>query len=746
VWLAAEPPQSSDESYSVHFEWGGSDPDGKILRYEYLLTENERMIDPADVAGDWIPLSGTDSTFVFATDPPATDSPARASAVRSSQTFFVRAVDNELQSSPQPDYISFTGRGLIPGVRITVPEANLGITPASVPPVSTFEWDRHLELPEPDSVQFALVNTNQHNGSYAETIDYLRSFDSASEWYPWVWFGASAGKGKSWTTPSLDLGNYVFAIRAKNVVNAMNPVLQEPVNVRRVRVVPDTAAPVLVVQHPHFGYIIGASCDFPLTIVPLAAHLPIAFTFAACAGHYGGTVMGYRYGWDILDLDDPDQWEMDYTPFTGPFVVTPAREFSFGAHVFSVEVIDNLDHCSRIQVKVNIVRFTGERNLLIVDDYRPDETAQSGWALTNGALPSDAEHDGFWLDMVSDVDQFDPALDMIATSTNHDIPFATLARYKTIVWSAYSNVDTRNQSDLPFLYRYIYYRANRLPQNLQGTCSPTGGVIGEVPTNAIAAAIESGVHVLITGNHPVQNVVPRTGTFMVRWPVIPLYELEPGSSQFGTQPTYLVDRPGRFGFAHRDLCLEAVDYGFQTSQRARVAGSGSTHRYCPVNGFRTPNTSSRRDDTMREGTPLDPNFPAISLRPEVAATGKVYQASQQGLDVEVYNPAYFRQGAACEFVMEPRSCFEPIYGLVGLDTAELTYHQPVAFWTGAYADVVAEDIPGAVAARSAVFGFPPVYFDPGQVKPGIEYILFDEWQLPRSPLSLRAERGTAANP
>jgi len=39
------------------------------------------------------------------------------------------------------------------------------------------------------------------------------------------------------------------------------------------------------------------------------------------------------------------------------------------------------------------------------------------------------------------------------------------------------------------------------------------------------------------------------------------------------------------------------------------------------------------------------------------------------------------------------------------------------------------------SARSVVFGFPPVYFNPAQVKPGIEHVLFDEWQLPRKPLN-----------
>jgi hypothetical protein len=78
----------------------------------------------------------------------------------------------------------------------------------------------------------------------------------------------------------------------------------------------------------------------------------------------------------------------------------------------------------------------------------------------------------------------------------------------------------------------------------------------------------------------------------------------------------------------------------------------------------------------------------------------------------------------------PRSCFQPIYGLGCNDVNEPTYNQPVAFFTSAYADRVA-DVPGAIGARSAVFGFPPVMFNPDEVRPAIEYIMFNEWQLPR---------------
>ena len=93
----------------------------------------------------------------------------------------------------------------------------------------------------------------------------------------------------------------------------------------------------------------------------------------------------------------------------------------------------------------------------------------------------------------------------------------------------------------------------------------------------------------------------------------------------------------------------------------------------------------------------------------------------------MYNPQYFFDD--CILATPQRDCFEPIYGLECLDENSVNYGQAVAFWTSAYADYVPQ-VANGVAARSAVFGFPPVYFDPLQVRPGIQHILFCEWRLP----------------
>ncbi len=755
VWLSSGPPEGSTGTYTVQLFWGGWDPDGEIKYYEYLVTDNVTgVFSPDDTTGvPWSPVVGNDSTFTFSADSLVDNNPTTQKAnFERSHTFFIRAVDEDNLRSTEPAYRSFTSRTISPEVRITTPAAELGLTPADIPPISTIVWtatdfiDSDDNKQEPDSVQWALVSTTGHDNSYSKTITYLRDNPNAPEWYPWSWYRAPLDSGKSWTTPPLEFGDYVFAIRAKDEAGAVTAILNEPLvagqpfNVRRLKIAPRISGPTFIISSSLIGSIIAASCDYPLTIVDVPAGVDLAFTLKACAEHYGGTVSGYRYGWDILDLNDPDQWEIDYTPFVGSLANTPPRNFNFGTHTFTAEVIDNSGFCSRIEVKVNIVRFNGERNLLVVDDYKPDEVpGQSGWAVTNGGVPNDAEHDAFWLDMVSDLDAFDPTRDFIAIAVERELPLTTIAGYKSILWSVSSDVDMRAINDLPLLYIYVQYRSKRPPRDTQGACSPTGGVQGKVLPNYIGLAMQAGVHVLIAGQHPLQNALSRTASPPVRWPAIPLYEFELGNTQIGTGPQDVDNPPGDQAFAYRDVCVDVIDFGFQTTQRLRVRGSGTVanQRYCAVTpAWRAPNAQSRRDDGMRGGIPSDPNFPPITLRTEVAAPGRKFAPSSESLDIEVYNPAYFREGALCPYVTPPRPCFEPIYLLDCLDTAERTYQQPVAFRSGVYADVVSDDIPGAVAARSAVFGFPPVYFNPAEVKPAIEYILFTEWQLPRRPAGL----------
>ncbi len=118
------------------------------------------------------------------------------------------------------------------------------------------------------------------------------------------------------------------------------------------------------------------------------------------------------------------------------------------------------------------------------------------------------------------------------------------------------------------------------------------------------------------------------------------------------------------------------------------------------------------------------------IRPEVAGIGKWYHESRLGLNSDIYNPPYF--GELCNYLAEtspPRDCFQPMYGLECLNTSSAIYGAPVAFWTSEYENRIPRG--GGVPARSAVWGFEPIFFNPDEVKEAMNIILFDEWQLPR---------------
>jgi hypothetical protein len=67
-------------------------------------------------------------------------------------------------------------------------------------------------------------------------------------------------------------------------------------------------------------------------------------------------VAAYRYGWDILDLNDPEGWDTDYIPYDGSETCSPVRTFLFGTHTFNIEVVDNLDRRSRVEIIINTIQ------------------------------------------------------------------------------------------------------------------------------------------------------------------------------------------------------------------------------------------------------------------------------------------------------------------------------------------------------------------------------------------------------
>jgi hypothetical protein len=720
VWLSSAPPQGTDSKYRVQLFWGGWDPDGEISHYEYAITDNESGIfDPGDTTttdgkNPWGKVYGSDSVFTFTADilaNPATKD--LVSRFQRSHTFFIRAVDAQGLASVEPAYRSFTTWTLSPKITIKVPtRAGTSLTPSQVPSIATYRWvaedyvNSTLETQEPDSVRWILhpVQSSDFTGG----INFIRSNPDARGWSRWHDYRAPQDSGKSWTTPPTDLGTYVFAVQAKDEAGAVTPVFDETYNVRRIRVSAKSTGPILQVTNEYTGPIVTSIVNSPVVIIDLPAGVPMQFTWQADAESYGGLVSGYRYGWDIADLADPSQWEVDYTPFTTERVKSPTRTFFFGTHTFDVEVIDNNGARSRVEVKVNYVQFTMNKSLLFVDDYNPTST---GIVPTNGAVPNDAEHDAFWREVLGDVADFSWDDDAITVKGGQAISIVKFADYQSVVWDAYGGYSTSSAAR-PLLYDLIRYR----PKVVTGT----NFAAGKVQPNLLSLFMRAGGHLMLCGLQPLTQV-PVVSTASYKYPFIFKYEL--GGDQDGSYADQIQsgNAVGDQSFAFLDACVNTLDLAYSGFGQIRNRNNNG----CGVELIRQVDP---RNDGMREARPLDPAFPLLQLRPEVAAAGRAFAPETKGWNSEVYNPAYFNFCNIAE-TASPRTCFEPIYGHGCLNTASVVYNAPVAYWGGTYASVVPEG--GGLPARSAFLGFEPYYFNPAQVREMMGTILFDEWNLPR---------------
>lgn len=749
VWLSAAPPEGTVTSYTIRLWWGGWDPDGEIAYYEYVVTDNEGgVFDPADTTSTpddykWKRVYGNDSLFTFTADVVAdstdfTDNRLEPEEFRRSHTFFIRAVDERGMRSERPVYRSFTSRTLSPVVDVIIPRAT-GVEPAQVPPVTTFKWvatdfvSNELEVQEPESIRTILVNTKFHGGRTQQTLDYIRKNPNAPEWTSWRNYQTAGDTGKVWTTPPLSIpDSYVFAIQAKDEAGAVNPVFDLARNVRFILVGSRSTGPILTVRNQFLGAIVTSSPNTPLSILDIPAGVEMEFEWEADASSYGGIVSGYRYGWDILDLNDPEQWAISYTPFIGRVAKSPIRTFFFGSHTFHIEVIDNSGFTSRVGVRVNVVPFTMGRNILFVDDWV--ENNDSGWDRTvpPGILPSDGEHDAFWESILSNVEGFSADIDMSHIEPgNQQVPIEVLADYRSVVWSSAGTHTSESPAFLNDVIRFI------------DPTRPSPG--GKQTPNLAALFMAAGGHLLIAGDRVMTMVVNRT-SFGINAPVFPMiFRYELAGDQDGSYTTdgndVGVRGVGDASFGYNECCVNVLDVAVNTTPltKRRPPAQQPGGQGCAVDHLRSF-TSDK--DGLRVAMPADSDFPKLELRPETAAPGRFYHTN--GINTDLYNPPYFHNEARCAALAETdpsraRTCFEPIYTLACNDTNSVAFGSPIAFWTKVFENRI-PDV-GGKPARSAVFGFHPVYFKPDQVKAAIDVILFDEWGLRRAAAATRNTGG-----
>lgn len=254
-----------DVFYRVHFNWFGHDPDGRVVRFEWLLTNDEvtgPLIIDADIDArlaalgySWTSTTAFGTELVVSADQfPDLAEPADSIywepdplRFHAQHSFFLRAVDDDGAFSAQPAHRSFTATTLAPEVQITHP-VDLGApggyeTVAAEVQLRWMGWDslQNGTMIEPDSSRFALYR--QADLPLDEDSGLLLTLPD-SAWSPWRGWRDEDADGEAGgrqvllrDLASSDGGNYQFFVQAKDEAGAVTSHFQDGVNLRRLHVV-----------------------------------------------------------------------------------------------------------------------------------------------------------------------------------------------------------------------------------------------------------------------------------------------------------------------------------------------------------------------------------------------------------------------------------------------------------------------------------------------------------------------------
>lgn len=288
-------------------------------------------------------------------------------------------------------------------------------------------------------------------------------------------------------------------------------------------------APTLTVFHPLLGEFRGAGANLQ-TAIDVLPGVEGEFTWEANAYDYGGEIASYRWGWDVLDIDDPDDpgWALppglsDAHRRAGPI------PFQSGIHTLVIKVLDNYDQLTLRTFIITIVPVpdpASQLPLLLVDDT--NDRNSNAWPGQSGEpLDRDMYRDAFWaevLDGAGGVAGFDPDRDVIDTEVQQ-IEIRDIVNYRAVVWNS----------------RWV-----SMPNSaIAGTFRPFFNFgSGDIPTyNWLGSYQEQVGNVLLCGNRMANNFLGEAPYVL---PVV--FESDEGSYRAGM--TWINGVDVRVGFGH----------------------------------------------------------------------------------------------------------------------------------------------------------------------------------------------------
>ncbi|HET9233136.1 MAG TPA: hypothetical protein VFP10_03255, partial [Candidatus Eisenbacteria bacterium] len=381
------------------FSWRAHDPDGRIDHYMYAL--NPASVDRVDAS--WSRTDQTKAVISFPRGPVLGRAVPSGKEISRPQIFAVRAVDDRGGESAPVTIAVFDSSEIAPRALIDNPVPNAVFT-AIVPPTVEIRW-RGID-PDGRVVKFKFKLFGP-NDPFIDVImanpDTLRGL-YAPDFRGWEEVNSNV-TSKEYSALE-ENAVYIFALTAIDDDGNYDPVFSTHSNVLKFAVTFAGAfGPRMCVSSPVFNYCTdtgGGIHDIAYEITTTA--LPVSW-FAMPPE--GASISGYRWALDLTDttglgsdIDDrglgPNRW----TSWSRSYTSTTVGPFAAGSeHTLYIQAKDNVDLFTTLRVRLQVVGFTGARQLLVVDDTRlfPDQfNASVGYYdPPRGTWPTAAELDTF---------------------------------------------------------------------------------------------------------------------------------------------------------------------------------------------------------------------------------------------------------------------------------------------------------------------------------------------------------------
>ena len=362
------PAEGGTSLHHLEIHFSGRDVDGSSLRFEYLLHTYPRALGryedidifrPATDDPRWTSTVGGDTPFAIDLVVPADTLRAdRQGDIGDGRfdrwhTFFVRAIDSEGAKDETPAQRTFDAYTVAPQVWLLSP-AVTGPDAAELPRSFAMHWFGADDIgdgvtQDPEAVRWALVPLTPVEAADPNLVRQRLYALPEAAWSAWQAWGVSDTTRQAAmydvVPPATGDSYHAFAVQGLDDGGAITPqfddapFLQNNYGVLHVRsdLPVGPRVPVQETQANLGSWVFDGDTAPPIQVGATGVESVTLLWGPMDTAHYGAESKDYRYGWNILDVDDDAEW----TPWT-TLHTAPPHALAAGPNTFFLQARDDI--------------------------------------------------------------------------------------------------------------------------------------------------------------------------------------------------------------------------------------------------------------------------------------------------------------------------------------------------------------------------------------------------------------------